>query len=85
MFDEFIGIQIGYIGVDNQIRPEANVFDRKWILNFENMAGIPSPFKKRWQAYLVRNKADMASMSSLLCHRHGRHTWYPLLLNGKHI
>ena len=29
-----------YIRVDNQIRPEANVFDRKWILNFENMAGI---------------------------------------------
>ena len=26
----------------NQIWPEVNVFDRKWKLNFENMASIPS-------------------------------------------
>ena len=44
------------------------------------MASIPSPYKKRWQAYLVRNKTDMASMSSPLCHQHGKHTWSPLLL-----
>ena len=43
----------------NQIRPEVNVFDRKWILNFENMASIASPYKKIsetkriWQACLA--------------------------------
>ena len=64
----------------NQIWPEMAIFDRKWILNFENMASIPCPYKKRWQAYLIRNKTDMASMSSPLCHRHDKHTWSPLLL-----
>ena len=44
------------------------------------MASIPSPYQKRWQAYLVRNKTDMASMSSPLCHQHGKHTWSLLLL-----
>ena len=44
------------------------------------MASIPSPYKKRRQAYLVRNKTDMASMSSPVCHQHGKHTWSPLLL-----
>ena len=44
------------------------------------MASMPSPFQKRWQAYLVRNKTDMASMFGPLFHQHGKHTWSLLLL-----
>ena len=46
----------------NQIWLETSVFYRQWIFIFENMASIPSPNEKRWQAYLVRYKTDMASM-----------------------
>ena len=61
--------------LSNQIRPEMIIFDSKWILNFENMESKPSPYKKRWQACLVRNKTDMASMLSPLYHQYGKHTW----------
>ena len=46
----------------------------KWILNFENMASIPSPYKKGWHAYLVRNKTDMASIPGPYHDQNGNHT-----------
>ena len=59
----------------NQIGPETIVFYRKLILNFEKMASIPSPYEKRWQAYLVPNKNDMASMFGPIFYQHSKHTW----------
>ena len=64
----------------NQIGPETIVFYRKLILNFEKMASIPSPYEKRWQAYLVPNKTDMASMFGPIFYQHGKHTWSLIFL-----
>ena len=37
---------------------------------------IPSPHQKRWQACLVPNIFDMASMFGPLYYQHGKHTWF---------
>ena len=52
----------------------------KKILIFEKMASIPSPYEKRWQAYLVPNKTDMASMFGPIFYQHGKHTWSLIFL-----
>ena len=44
------------------------------------MASIPSPYEKRWQAYLVPNKNDMASMFGPIFYQHGKHTWSLIFL-----
>ena len=44
------------------------------------MATIPSPYEKRWQAYLVPNKTDMAIMFGLIFYEYGKHTWSLIFL-----
>ena len=44
------------------------------------MASIPSPYEKRWQAYLVPNKNDMASMFGPIFYQNGKHTWSLIFL-----
>ena len=51
------------------------MFHRKWNFIFENIAGIPSSYQERWQAYLVPNKTDMASMFGSLLYQHDKHTF----------
>ena len=41
----------------------------------ENPKHTWSPLLLTWQAYLVRNKTDMASMFSPLYNQYGKHTW----------
>ena len=45
-----------------------------------SVVGIPSPNQKSWQAYLVPNLTDVASMHSPLCYHYCKYTWSPWLL-----
>ena len=51
------------------------MFHRKWNFIFENIAGIPSSYQERWQAYLAPNKTDMASMFGSLLYQHDQYTF----------